>query len=79
MKWVPLAIAMVVIFVLLAFGMSLISTGQQELSNETKISDDYNKTATSVDIMMVALEGAPWAFGILAAIAVFYFLFKKAF
>jgi len=79
MKWVPLAIAMVVIFVMLAFGMSLISTGQQELSNETKLSEGYTETVTSVDIMMVALEGVPWALGILAAIAVFYFLFKKAF
>jgi hypothetical protein len=65
-NWVLLAVAAVAIFVMLIFGMALISTGQQQLSNDTVDSAEYQPIATSVDTIMAGMLGVPFALLIMA-------------
>lgn len=68
---------MILIFVILAFGMSLISQGQETVSNETQETAEYQSAATSADILMMGLQGLPWVFGVFAVIGVFAYLNRK--
>ena len=77
MKWELLAIGAVTLFVMLMFGMALISSGQKELSSDTLESPEYAPVALSVDVILNGLFSAPFALLIMAAAGAFYFLFKK--
>lgn len=77
MKWEMYAIGMAFIFVMLMFGMVLISQGQASQSDSTLADPGYQGIATSVELMFGGMNVLPWALGIIGVIAVFAFLNRK--
>lgn len=77
MKWALYAIGMIFLFVMLFFGMSLISTGQEDVPAEIANDPGYKSTETSADILVNGLQGIPWVLGIIAVIAVFAYLNRR--
>lgn len=77
MKWEMYAIGMAFIFVMLMFGMMLISQGEASQPNSTAEDPGYQSIATSVDLLFGGMNIIPWALGIIGAIAVFAYLNRK--
>lgn len=76
MKWEMYALGMVILFIMLIFGMVLISQGQAGVDPATKADPGYKAAEDSVNLVFLGLTGIPWVLGIIAAIAVFVLLMK---
>jgi len=77
MKWALYAVGMILLFVMLAFGMTLVSQGQEATSEETLNDPGYQHAATATDVLFGSVQGVPWVLGIIAAILVLAYLARR--
>jgi hypothetical protein len=75
--WALYAIGMILLLVMLMFGMSLISTGQEDVPPEVLVDPGYQGNAGSADILLMATQGIPWALAIIALVGAFAYLSRR--
>lgn len=78
MKWMLFAITGIILFVIVFFGMSLISNEQANMSNETLESVGYQQQAETTNILLSSFAGVPYVVIVFAGILGIYFLASKA-
>lgn len=77
MKWEMYALGAVILFIMLIFGMVLLSQGQADVDPAVQADPGYQGVTKSVDLFFVGLTGIPWVLFILAAIGVFIILLQR--
>ena len=78
MKWMLYIITGIILFVIVFFGISLISNEQKNMSNETLDSPEYQQQAETNNILLDSFAKVPYVVLIFAAIIVLFFLARKA-
>jgi len=78
MKWTLFIITGIILFVIVFFGMSLISNEQANMSDETLESEGYQQQAETNNILLSTLNYTPYVVMVFAAILALYFLARKA-
>ena len=78
MKWAILAVTGIVLFVMVFFGMQLISNEQQTMSSMDLADPGYQDQIDTTNILYLGVLSAPVALFVLAIIAILSFLAYKS-
>jgi H+/gluconate symporter-like permease len=78
MKWMLMAITAIILFVIVFFGLSLISNEQSKMPSEVLNLSEYQQQAETSSLLSSILNMVPYVVMVFAAILTIYFLARKA-